>query len=262
MAWTNEDVARQFAEIAALLKIRGEDAFRVRAYERAAAAIGASPRDLAELTPAQLTDVKGIGASTAKKITEYLSSGRIAMLEELRAEIHAGVMELTRVPGLGPKTAILLNQQLGIATVEDLRAALEAGRLRGLPGLGAKTEGNLREALGRLGNKDIGRLPVADVVALADELCDRLARLPQVLRVAAAGSLRRMRETVGDLDLLAAAHAAAPVMAAFREADLVDQVLVAGEKKTSVILRRGLQADLRVVEPEAWGAAMVYFTGS
>jgi DNA polymerase (family 10) len=262
MAWTNEDVARQFAEIAALLTLRGEDAFRVRAYERAAAAVGAAPRDLAGLSADEMTAIKGIGASTAKRIVEYLTTGRIAMLEDLRAQVPAGLLELTRIPGLGPKTALLLHDQLGISTVEGLRAALDAGSLRGLKGLGAKTEDNLRQSLGRMGAKDTDRVPVADAVALADELCDRLARLPQVRRVTWAGSLRRMRETIGDLDLLAAADDPEPVMAALRDADLVDQILVAGEKKTSVVLRRGIQADLRVVEPDAWGAALVYFTGS
>jgi len=262
MAWTNEDVARQFAEIAALLKLRGEDAFRVRAYERAAAAVGAAPRDLAGLTADEMTAIKGIGASTAKRIVEYLATGSIAMLEDLRAQVPARVLELTRIPGLGPKTALLLHDQLGISTVDELRAALDAGSLRGLKGLGAKTEDNLRQSLGRMGAKDTDRVPVADAVALADELCDRLARLPQVRQVAWAGSLRRMRETIGDLDLLASADDPAPVMAALRDADLVDRILVAGEKKTSVVLRRGIQADLRVVEPDAWGAALVYFTGS
>jgi DNA polymerase (family 10) len=262
MAWTNEDVALQFAEIAALLKLKGEDTFRVRAYERAASAIGAASADLATLTPAQMAELKGIGPSTATKISEYLASGAITMLTELRAAVPAGLIELTRVPGLGPKTAALLHRQLGIDSVEALRQALDSGALKGLPGLGAKTAENLRQSLERLGAKDTDRVPAADAIALAEEMCLRLRAVPGVVEVAYAGSLRRLRETIGDLDLLVASADPAPVMAALRDSDLVARVMAAGEKKTSVLLRRGIQADLRVVEPEAWGAALVYFTGS
>jgi DNA polymerase (family 10) len=262
MAWTNEDVARQFAEIAALLKLTGADAFRVRAYERAAGAIGAAPVDLGTLEPEQMRELKGIGASTAEKVAEYLETGHIAMLDGLRAKVPPGVVALTRIPGLGPKTAVLLHDELGIDGVDALRAALDEGRLRGLKGLGAKTEANLREALSRMGAKDTDRVPAADAIAIAEELAARIAALPQVTAVAYAGSLRRMRETIGDVDLLAAAPDAGPVMALLRDSDLVEQVLAAGEKKTSALLRRGIQADLRVVDPASWGAALVYFTGS
>jgi DNA polymerase (family X) len=262
MAWTNEDVARQFSEIAALLKLTGGDNFRVRAYERAAGAIGAAPVDLSTLTPEQMAELKGIGASTAAKVGEYLQTGSIRMLEDLRAKVPAGVIELTRIPGLGPKTAVLLHDELGIDSIDGLLTALDEGRLRGVKGLGIKTETNLRESLARMGSKDSDRMPAADVIAIAEELCARLAALPIVESVAYAGSLRRMRETIGDVDVLAASRDAEPVMRALREADLVEQVLAAGEKKTSVILRRGIQADLRVVDPASWGAALVYFTGS
>jgi len=262
MAWTNEDVAGQFSEIATLLKLSGADSFRVRAYERSSGAIAAAPVDLATLSTEEMAQLKGIGVSTATKVAEYLSTGRIAMLEDLRAKVPAGLVELTRIPGLGPKTAGQLHDALGVDSVQALRAALDAGALRGLKGLGAKTETNLREALERLGAKDTGRVPAADAIAIAEELCARLAVLPGVTAVAYAGSLRRMRETIGDVDLLAASRDPAPVMASLRESDLVERVLAAGEKKTSVVLRRGIQADLRVVDPESWGAALVYFTGS
>ena len=262
MAWTNEDVARQFAEITTLLKLSGADPFRVRAYERAAGAIGAAPVDLSTLDEGGIAALKGIGGSTAKKITEYLTTGKIDMLEQLRATVPPGLVELIRVPGLGPKTATLLHDRLGIDSVDALREAIETERLRGLPGLGAKTEANLREAIARIGAKDTGRVPAADAIAMAEELCRRLAELPQVAQVTFAGSLRRMRETIGDIDVLAASNEPGPVHAAFRDCDLVTDVLAAGDKKSSVLTRRGIQADLRVVEPEAYGAALVYFTGS
>ena len=262
MAWTNEDVARQFAEITTLLKLSGADAFRVRAYERAAGAIGAAPVDLSTLDQAGIAALKGIGASTAKKIVEYLNTGSIGMLEELRAAVPPGLVELIRVPGLGPKTARLLHDQLGVDSVEALREAITSERLRGLAGLGAKTEANLREAIARIGAKDTDRVPMADAIAIAEELVRRLSAVDGAREVTYAGSLRRMRETIGDIDILAAADDPAPLHAALRDSDLVTDVLAAGEKKTSVLTRRGIQADLRVVEPGAFGAALVYFTGS
>ncbi|HUG84970.1 MAG TPA: helix-hairpin-helix domain-containing protein, partial [Euzebya sp.] len=263
MAWVNEELARRFGEIAVLLKISGADRFRVRAYERAAEAIGAAPVDLGATDRAALADVKGIGASTAKKIIEYLDTGTIAMLEELRGEVPPGVVELTRVPGLGPKTAVQLHEALGVDSIAALTAAMDDGRLAGLPGLGAKTVSNLRESLRRMGSKDTDRVPAADAIALAEEICERLRRRPDVDQVAFAGSLRRMRETIGDVDILvASAGDASAIHHAFREMDLVQSVLAAGDKKSSVITVRGIQADLRVVQPAAWGAALQYFTGS
>ena len=260
MPWINEELARRFREIAALLHLTGEDRFRVRAYERSADAILAAPEDLATLPRDQLATIKGVGASTARKIVEYLDTGRIEMLDTLRAKVPPGIVELTRIPGLGPKTAMQLYEQLGVDSVAALREAIEAGRLRDLPGLGRRTEANLRESLQRLGTKDTGRVPVADAIALADELCARLAALPEVRAVSTAGSLRRMRETIGDVDILVASTDPGPVMEAMRRSDLVREVIAAGE--TSVITFRGVQVDLRVVDPEAWGAALVYFTGS
>jgi DNA polymerase (family X) len=263
MAWVNEELARRFAEIARLLEISGADRFRVRAYERAADAIGAAPVDLGAIDRAAVAEVKGIGASTAAKVGEYLDTGTIAMLEDLRAQVPAGVVELTRVPGLGPKTAVQLHRELGIDSIAALEEAMADGRVAGLRGLGAKTVENLRESLRRMGAKDTGRVAAADAIALAEEVVARLAARDDVEQVAYAGSLRRMRETIGDVDVLVAtAGDPAPVHAALRDMDLVSGVVAAGEKKTSVLTVRGIQVDLRVVEPEAWGAALQYFTGS
>ncbi|MGH8899936.1 MAG: DNA polymerase/3'-5' exonuclease PolX [Egibacteraceae bacterium] len=262
MTWVNEELARQFREIATLLKLAGEDTFRVRAYERSADAIGATTRDLSMVPPEELGRIKGIGASTARKITEYLGTGAIGLLEDLREKVPPGMVELTRIPGLGPKTAKLLFERLGMSSLDALRDAIEAGQLRDLPGLGEKTEANLRAALERMGAKDVDRVPAAEALSIAHALCDHLRALPQVVQVAYAGSLRRMRETIGDVDLLVASTEPGPVMEALRTSDLVREVIAAGEKKTSVITVRGIQVDLRVTEPEAWGAALVYFTGS
>jgi DNA polymerase (family 10) len=262
MAWTNEDLARQFREIATLLELSGEDRFRVRAYERSAGAIGALSEDLSSVPRDRLGALKGIGASTARKIAEYLDTGRIAMLEELRGKVPPGVVELTRIPGIGPKTATLLYRQRGVDSIEALRRALDSKGLRDLPGLGAKTETNLREALARLVIEDGGRVPAADAISLANELCARLRAVPQAQQVTYAGSLRRMCETIGDVDLLVASTEPGPVMEALRTCDLVREVLASGDKKTSVVTVRGIQVDLRVIDPDVWGAALIYFTGS
>jgi DNA polymerase (family X) len=214
------------------------------------------------LGPDELIALEGIGPSTAKKILEYRRHGTIKMLEQLRRRTPPGFAELTRIPGLGPKTVKLLHEQLGIDSVEALRAAIEMGRLKGLRGLGPKTEANLREALQRMGAKEDARTPVAVVLPLAEELCERLRAVDGVEDVCYAGSLRRMRETIGDIDVLVASRRPAAVMEAFRTSGLAVRVLAAGEKKTSVLTVRGVQADLRVVDPDSWGAALIYFTGS
>ncbi|MGI9018798.1 MAG: DNA polymerase/3'-5' exonuclease PolX [Euzebya sp.] len=263
MAWVNEELARRFGEIASLLKISGADQFRVRAYERAAEAIGAAPVDLGSIPRSELKGVKGIGDSTSRKVVEYLDTGTMTMLEELRQKVPAGVVELTRVPGLGPKTAVMLHTKLGVDSIETLNEAMDDGRVAGLPGLGAKTVTNLRESLRRMGSKDTGRVPAADAIALAEEICARLRRRDDVEQVTYAGSLRRMRDTIGDVDILVSSGTdPVPIHQAFRSMDLVDTVIAAGQKKSSVITVRGIQADLRVVQPVGWGAALQYFTGS
>jgi DNA polymerase (family X) len=262
MAWVNEELRRSFAEIATLLQLQGADRFRVRAYERAADAIAAATVDLSAVPREELAGLDGIGASTAKKIVELLDRGSITMLDELRTQVPAGLIELTRIPGLGPKTARQIHDALGVDSVEALAAAIDAEQLRTLPGLGPKTEENLREGIRRIGAKDSGRIPAADAIGIAEEICARLRTLDQVQEVAYAGSLRRMRDTIGDIDVLVASTEPAPVMEAFRTFDLVTDVIAAGEKKTSVITTRAVQVDLRVVDPSAWGAALVYFTGS
>lgn len=263
MAASNATLARCLEEIAELLELDGQDRFRVRAYQRAAEAIRAADVDLARLPREELTTVKGLGGSTAERVAEHLDTGRIALLDELRQRIPEGVRALTRVPGVGPATARRLHDELGVGSLDELRAALATGAVRTLPGLGARSEARLRAGLERLEALDAQRLPIATAWSIAQELRAALAAREDVARVACAGSLRRLRETVGDVDVLVATEAdPAPIHAAFRALDLVDEVLVAGDRKSSVVTRRGLQADLRVVAPDAWGAALVYFTGS
>ena len=262
MAWVNEELAGRFREIAELLELTDASRFRVRAYERAADAIAAVQKDLGAVPSAQLDSIPGIGSSTADKITEYLDGGEIGMLTELREQVPQGVRQLTRVPGLGPRTALQIHRELGVNSISELAAAIDSRLIRELKGLGPRTEHNLAESIRRIGAKDTARQPTAVAMGVAEEICTQLERLDEAEQVAYAGSLRRMAETVGDVDILVATRAPDRISEAFRTSPLVTDVIAAGETKSSVIAARGLQADLRVVDPDDWGAALVYFTGS
>lgn len=262
MPWANEELGRQFGEIADLLKLAGADRFRVRAYERARDAVSSAREDLGVLDATELAAIDGIGASTARKIIEFQYDGEIGMLAELRREIPPGLIALVQVPGLGPKTARALHEQLGVDSLDGLRDALSSGRLRGLKGLGAKTEENLRAGLQRLDATLTERTPVADVIGVAEELQARAGALPGAADVALAGSVRRGRDTVGDVDLLVATDRPVEVLAAIADDELVRDVVAHGETKLTVITARDLQVDVRAVDPASWGAALIYFTGS
>jgi DNA polymerase (family 10) len=255
MAGINDTVAALLREYAELTVITGGDPFRARNYERAARAVAGHPADLAGLDDAALRRIPGVGKSIAAKITEFRDTGSIAALEELRARIPAGVRELTKVPGLGPSRALQLNKQLGIADVNQLAEAVRQGRLRDLDGFGAKSEERILRGLAVLNTE---RVTLNVALSTATTLADALAPLSE--RCEYAGSLRRWRETIGDIDILAATSRPDPVTAAFTE--LAVEVLVSGPTKTSIRTVSGLQADLRVIEPDVWGAAQQYFTGS
>jgi DNA polymerase (family X) len=262
---TNDEVARLLDELAVLTEIAEGDpnAFRVRAYQNAQRAVLGLSRDVSEMSQADLARVKGLGKSTAAKIREYVQTGTIAKLEELRATHPRGQRDLLKVPGLGAKTVGLLQSTLGITDLPGLQAAIDDGRLAALPGMGTRTVENLAAAIGKLGltSKD-RRVPIADAMPVAERTLAQLRQVPGVVDAAYAGSLRRFRETIGDLDLLVATDDPEPVRAAFLALDEVERVIGSGETKTSVVTRDGLQIDLRVVPPVSFGAAMVYFTGS
>ena len=256
MAWFNEEIAGLLREYAELTQITGGDVFRARNYEKAARSVRGWGDDIGQLDVTALRAIPGVGASIAAKIAEYRESGSIRALDELRAKIPPGVLELTRVPGLGPKRALQLNRDLGVQSVDDLAAAIKAGRLDGLAGFGAKSEERIAAGIEVYRQ---GRERVLLDVALhrATEMVDALTPLSQ--RCAYAGSLRRWRETIGDIDILAAADDSAPLMAAFSAGH---EVVASGPTKTTVRTASGLTADLRVVPLDAWGAALQYFTGS
>src|SRR5262245_3224775 len=202
-----------------------------------------------------------VGSASGEKIEEVVRTGTFDALEELRAQIPPGVRGMIAIPGLGPKKAIVLYRDLGIADVEDLRRAVDEGQLADLKGFGAKTEENMRRGIERLSQAE-ERVLASAAMDLADELIERLGSRRDVRKIDYAGSLRRMAETIGDLDLLVAGDRAGAVMDAFASDQVVERVLAKGEAKTSVLTKQGMQVDLRVVPRDAWGAAMIYFTGS
>jgi DNA polymerase (family X) len=289
MARMNDAVAALLREYAELLAITGGDPFRARNYEKAAKAVGGYPGDIDGQGLAALVKIPGVGKSIAGKIAEYQATGGISALEELRGKVPAGVRELTRVPGLGPKRAMRLSRELGIASVAELEDAVHRGRLRNLAGFGAKSEERILRGLAVMTGD---RVLLSVAMGTATSVIAALEPLAE--RVSYAGSLRRMRETVGDVDILATAdnaESAARLMSAFRElagasapdgnsapednskrssvppAGQQPGVIVSGPTKTSIRVGAGaggqtLQVDLRVVRPVVFGAALQYFTGS
>jgi DNA polymerase (family 10) len=256
MAWFNEEIAGLLREYAELTQITGGDVFRARNYEKAARSVRGWADDIGQLDVTALRAIPGVGASIAAKIAEYRENGSIRALDELRAKIPPGVLELTRVPGLGPKRALQLNRDLGVQSVDDLAAAIKAGRLDGLAGFGARSEERIAAGI-EVYRQGRERVLLDVALRTATEMVDTLTPLSQ--RCAYAGSLRRWRETIGDIDILAAADDSAPLMAAFSAGH---QVVASGPTKTTVRTASGLTADLRVVPLDAWGAALQYFTGS
>jgi DNA polymerase (family 10) len=258
---TNDEIEALLLEYADLLSIVTEDPYKPRAYEKAARAVGGYPDDLASLDEKGVLAIPNVGKSIAAKISEYLGTGSLPELEELRAQVPAGVREMTAIPGFGPKKAMVVYQELGISTVEELLAAADAGQLASLKGFSKRTEDNVRQGAERMRSSD-GRVLVSEALEVAEDLLERLGSVRGVRRAEYAGSLRRMAETIGDVDLLVAADDAGRVMDAFTGYGIVDRVLAKGDTKSSLITRGGLQVDLRVIPLEAWGAAMIYFTGS
>lgn len=254
------DLLRELAELSTLEE-GSPQAFRVRAYENARRAVENLTDDVGTMSESALTKLDGVGKSTAKKIREYLSTGKVEKLETLREKWPPGIVELTQVPGLGPKAVAKLRAELGVENIADLKRAIAEQKIRKLAGFGEKTELKIHKAVERLGLGD-KRAPIAKALPLAMRLVGELERLPGVQRARYCGSLRRFRETIGDLDIVVASGDPKPIMQWLVEHPLCDQVLVHGDKKTSVTTRKGLQIDLRVVAGHQFGAATLYFTGS
>jgi DNA polymerase (family 10) len=264
-AVTNADIVAAFEHVADLLEYRGDNMFRVRAYRNAARTIDgllepiATVRDDPERS---LTDLEGIGTDLAAKIETLLDTGRLPQLEELEREVPAVVFELMRVPGLGPKKVKALVDTLGIDSLAALKEACQQGRVQAIKGFGAKTEAAILENLAFAKDPDRSRMLWNDADVIAHAVLEWMRDCPAVLQAEAAGSLRRGRETVGDLDILVASDAPIDVMDRFVAWPETTDVLLRGETKTSIRGPQKLQIDLRVVSAESFGAAQQYFTGS
>ena len=258
----NAALAAVFEEIAKLLELKDENPFKIRAYRNAAAAIESLTDDLrARAAAGTLEGIPGVGEAIRDKITELCATGKLAYLDGLRAEIPAGVVAMLAVPSLGPKKARALWKELGLTDVDALRRACEENRLVGLKGFGEKTQKKILEGIALIRKND-GLYLLSDALPVARALLDHLTAFPRVRRASIAGSLRRRREVVRDVDLLASSDDAAAVMEHFTRAPRVKEILGKGETKTSVRLESGLQVDLRVVSDAEFPYALAYFTGS
>ncbi|MEU1673592.1 DNA polymerase/3'-5' exonuclease PolX [Streptomyces roseifaciens] len=261
MARPNEEVEALLQEYADLVTITGGDAYKARAYEKAARAIGGHHADVSRLDLKGLLDIPNVGKSIAEKVLEYLRTGRLAMVEEARAVIPAGVRELITIPMLGPKKALLLYEELHISSVDELLDAIHDEKLRDLKGFGAKTEENILHGIALMQQAG-DRILLNAAMDVAEQIVADLSGVDGCERCTYAGSLRRMRETIGDVDILVAAARSGPLMEAITELPITAEVIAHGEKKTSIRTTKGLQVDLRVLPADAWGAGLLYFTGS
>jgi DNA polymerase (family 10) len=267
---TPREVAAVLREISQLLQLKGENAFKVRAYDMAADAFETLPPDpaapggLNELVKSgRLSEMEGVGKAIDQKVTELVTQGSMKYLDELRREFPHGALDLVQVPGLGPRKAVTLIRELDIVSIDDLERAAREGKLRDLKGFGERTEQAVLEGIAKVRARQAARKPLWETRPLAEQLLERVRAVPGVTRAEIAGSVRRYAETNGDVDIVAAVKGPAePVMEAFASAPGVAELLARGGTKCSVRLRDGLQADLRVVEEKQFPTALHHFTGS
>jgi DNA polymerase (family 10) len=262
---TRLETLRMLAELAKLTALDegSPQAFRVRAYENALHGIEGHQGELSGLSKQDLVEIKGVGASTADKILEFQSTGSVVKLDALRKKYPPAFVELTKIPGLGPKTLKLLRSELGVEDIEGLRNAIATERLRELPGLGRTSEEKIGKAIERLGlhGKD-RRTPLVEALPLARSLAARISSLETVESAVPCGSIRRFSETVGDIDIVVATTDPAQVSEYVLGLPEVEEVIGSGDTKTSFLTREGMQVDVRTVGPDQLGSALLYFTGS
>jgi len=257
----NQAVAEIFNDIADILEIKGDNPFRIRAYRRAAQNIDSFARDVAETSPEELQKIPGIGSDLAAKVQEYVQTGSLEFYDELKKEVPPGLIDILSVPGLGPKTAKLLFDKLHIKDINDLEKQAKEGRLKSLPGIQAKTEENILKGIAMI-RRHTGRFPIGRVLPVAEGILEKLKEQAPVTKLNIAGSLRRWKDTIKDIDILATSKDPHKVMDVFVHLPVIKEVLMKGPTKSSVITQEGIQVDLRVVEEESFGAALAYFTGS
>lgn len=258
---SNPHVAAALHEIADLLEIKGEDRFRYLAYRRAADAIEGVSKQVCDMAEQELVAINGVGKGMAARIKEFCDTGRLDTLDKLRAQVPIGLREMTLIPGLGPKRAMQLFREIGVSNLDELRTAATDGRIADVRGFGKKFEEEMLAAIAR-GVRTEQRVLLARALPVAQQMLIELNSCDAVLASAYCGSLRRMRETIGDIDLLTASERPAEVMDAFRSLRGVASSKAQGPTKASIVTTSGLQVDLRVVEPSVFGAALQYFTGS
>jgi DNA polymerase (family 10) len=264
MPVSNEEIAGLFENLATLLEVKGDTVFKIRAYQRAANTIGQLSFSLEQAVAdgMDLKKVPGIGKAISDKIQEYIGTGQVATYQRTLEELPPGVLSIMTVPGIGPKTAYLIANDLHVSSIEELEQAIESGRLASLPGLGARTADNILRSIRSLRTKD-QRTPIGDALAAAEGVVTALReQCPHLTRLYPVGSLRRWEETIGDIDLIGASDHPEEVHRALVALPQVEEVLVHGDKKTSVVVKPGIQIDLRIGDDASFGALLQYFTGS
>lgn len=259
----NHDIAAIFREISMILELKGENIFRIRAYERAAQSLDNLQEEVREIIKKKsLTEITGIGADLAGKIKELIETGKLKYYEQLKREIPEGLIGMMKIPGLGPKTVRKLYEKLGLDTVEKLEEATIKGKLLKLEGIRSKTEENILRGIALL-KKGSQRQPLNIAIGVAQDFVSRLKKIKHVDNIAIAGSLRRKKDTIKDVDILVVSDKPKVVMESFVHFNSVQEILAHGDTKSSVISKQnGMQVDLRVIKRENFGSALIYFTGS
>lgn len=258
----NRIIAQMFERMADVLEFKGEMPFKVNAYRKASRIIGDLQEDIEKIwKEGRLQKIPGVGAGLAKKIDEYLRTGKMTKYEEVTGDVPSGLIELLEIQSLGPKTLALAHKELGVKNLEDLRRVIEDGSLARLPGMGQKKVDNIAEGI-NLFQASKERISLGVALPLVEEVMYQLKKRTGVERLSPAGSLRRMKETVGDIDILVETEEGGKLVDEFVHLPMVTQVLAAGETKGSVIVEGGIQVDVRAIKPESYGAALQYFTGS
>ena len=257
----NQEIAKVFNDIADILEIKGDNPFRIRAYRRAAQNIDGFAGDIAETPEEELRKIPGIGHDLAEKIKEYVTTDHLEFYEELKKEVPHSLVEMLSVPSLGPKTVKMLFEKLKINNIDELEQLAKKGELKGLPGIQAKTEENILKGIAMV-RRRTDRFPIGRVLPIAEDILKKLKAAAPVKEIALAGSLRRWKDTIKDIDMLATSRDPKKVMNVFTRLPHVKEVLMKGPTKSSIVTGENIQVDLRVVEEDSVGAALAYFTGS
>jgi len=258
----NLELSRMFDQIARMLKIKGENPFKIRAYEKITLVLENLPIDIETIyRQGGLNNIPGVGAGIAKKIEEFLTTGKLEYHEKLKETIPSGVIELLDISEVGPKTAKLLYEELGVDNIEKLEKAVRQHRIKDLPGMGEKSEDNILRGI-ELYKRRKERVLLGTALPLAKEIVENLNHLKETNKISFAGSLRRKKETIGDIDILVTSRKPEKIMKTFTSLPQVKEILAEGPTKSSVITKDDIHVDVRVVEPISFGATLQYFTGS